>query len=350
MTRAVWSGSITFGLVNIPVKLYPATEPKDVRFHQYDRAGRRVRHKRVVEVDWEPPGPDDVADAEDRAWGSGAGERPADDRTPSAQPAAEGDAPPVDAAAAAGIPPEPDEAFGFTSSPAGQGRREVEVGFEDIVKGYETDDGRFVTLTSEDMERVAPEPSRSIDIEDFVHLSDIDPVYFEKTYHVAPQRSIGGEKPYALLLRALSDAGRVGIGRFILRTKPHLVAIRPMNGVLALETLFFGDEVRDAAPLTRSIEGIEVSERELELASMLIRTLETDWDPARYSDTYREGLLELIASKAGQERPIEEPQRPAGPSQAEQLIAALKASVEAARVDREEKAPPAKRRSRRKTG
>jgi DNA end-binding protein Ku len=118
-----------------------------------------------------------------------------------------------------------------------------------------------------------------------VALSDIDPVFFEKSYHLAPQR--GGERPYLLLLRAMERAGRIGIGRFVLRTKPHLVAIRPEEGLIGLETMFFGDEVRDGRELAWGIEGLEVSERELGMAEMLIETLKTEWNPAAYSDTYR---------------------------------------------------------------
>src|SRR5881409_2368503 len=157
------------------------------------------------------------------------------------------------------------------------------------MRGYETDDGRVVMLSRDEVESVRPERSRTIEIEDFVALSDIDPVYFEKSYHVAPQT--GGEKPYALLLRAMGRAGRVGIGRFVLRTKPHLVAIRPAGGVLGLETLFFGDEVRDGRTLVPGLGDTEISDRELELAQMLIDTLKTKWDPSRYSDTYRDELL-----------------------------------------------------------
>jgi DNA end-binding protein Ku len=209
--------------------------------------------------------------------------------------------------------------------------RAAEVAYEDLMRGYETEDGRVVLLTQEEVESARPERSRSIEIEDFVALSDIDPVFFEKSYHLAPQR--GGERPYLLLLRAMERAGRIGIGRFVLRTKPHLVAIRPMEGLIGLETMFFGDEVRDGRELAWSIEGLEVSERELGMAEMLIETLETEWNRAAYSDTYREELLRRIGEKAPMEEPAEAVAAGSG-SRAEELMQALKASVEAAKKQR----------------
>jgi DNA end-binding protein Ku len=298
MPRAVWTGSLSFGLVTIPVRLYPATEPKDVRFHLTDARGRRVRYRRFVQIDegdFEP------------AWETG--------------PGAETEASP---AAADG-----------RSEPAEQ--VEQEIAFDDLKRGYAIDDGRLVVLDPEDIEAVRPERSRTIEIEDFVDLAEIDPVYFEKSYHVAPQR--GSEKPYALLLRALEGAGRVGIGRFVLRTKPHLVAIRAADGVIALETLYFGDEVRDGRELVGGIQGVEVSEKELRLAESLIQTLHTTWDPAAYADTYREELLRRVAEKTPVEAPDERSGVATGSgSRVEELMQALKASVEAAK--RKQAQPP----------
>jgi DNA end-binding protein Ku len=287
MPKAVWTGSLSFGLVSIPVRLYPATEPKDVRFHLMDPQGRRVRYRRFVETD-EPSG---------RAWA------PSNDPEPSAtRPAAD--------------VVRTDDA-------------EEEVAFEDLPRGVERDDGAVVLLDTEDIRSAQPERSRTIDIEDFVDLADIDPVYFEKSYVIAPQQ--GAEKPYALLLRAMDRAGRAGIGRFVLRTKPHLVAIRPADGALGLETRFFGDEVRDARRLAGYVDGVEVSEAELRLAEQLIETLKTTWNPAAYSDTYREELLRRIAEKAPEATPEERPATPATGSQVEALMDALKASVEQAK-------------------
>lgn len=291
MPKAVWIGSLAFGLVNIPVRLYPATEPKDVRFHLMDARGRRVRYRRFVEV-----------------------ERPEEDWTPS-------DVPETDARTPSSGPPP-------SGTPRPPSDVEDEIAYEDLMRGVERDDGSVVLLGGDEIRSVQPERSRTIDIEDFVELNDIDPVYFEKSYIVAPQR--GAENPYALLLSAMERSGRAGIGRFVLRTKPHLVAIRPANGTLGLETLFFGDEVREAARLVGDVGAAEVSERELELAEKLIATLNTTWNPEAYADTYREELLERIAQKAPAQIPEERAPAPSG-SQVEALMDALKASVEHAK-------------------
>ncbi|TMK36999.1 MAG: hypothetical protein E6G58_03240 [Actinobacteria bacterium] len=287
MPKAVWTGSLTFGLVTIPVRLYPATEPKDVRFHLMDAQGRRVHYRRFVEA-----------------------EAPEQDE-------------PAEVLPEAGSPPEgtarqPDEVEG-------------EIAYEDLMRGVERDDGSVVLLAGDEIRSLQPERSRTIEIEDFVDLRDIDPVYFEKSYVVAPQH--GAEKPYALLLLAMERSERAGIGRFVLRTKPHLVAIRPAEGALGLETLFFGDEVRDARRLAGEVGVVEVSEPELELAGKLIDTLKTTWNPAAYSDTYREELLERIAQKEPASLPEERPGIPSG-SQVEALMDALKASVEEAKKKR----------------
>ena len=172
MPKALWTGSLAFGLVNIPVRLYPATEPKDVRFHLMDARGRRVRYRRFVET-----------------------ERPEEDWTPS-------DVPKADAGTrlsytpSSGTPRQPDEF-------------DEEIAYEDLMRGIERDDGSVVLLGDDEIRSVQPERSRTIDIEDFVELNDIDPVYFEKSYIVAPQRD--AEKPYALLLSAMERSGRVGM-------------------------------------------------------------------------------------------------------------------------------------------
>jgi DNA end-binding protein Ku len=297
MPKAVWTGSLAFGLVNIPVRLYPATEPKDVRFHLMDARGRRVRYRRFVDA-----------------------EGPEEDWTPSDVPQADA-GPPSSDTPSSGTPRRADDV-------------EQEIAYEDLMRGVERDDGSVVLLGGDEIRSVQPERSRTIDIEDFVELNDIDPVYFEKSYIVAPQH--GAEKPYALLLNAMERSGRAGIGRFVLRTKPHLVAIRPANGSLALETLFFGDEVREAKRLVGDVGAAEVSERELELAEKLIATLNTTWNPEAYADTYREELLERIAQKAPAQIPEERAPAPSG-SQVEALMDALKASVEQAKKKQPER-------------
>src|SRR5207248_1287837 len=197
------------------------------------------------------------------------------------------------------------------------------------------------TVTDDELVSIAPERSRTIEIEEFVSLADIDPVFYEKSYHVAPARGIGAEKPYTLLLRAMQGAGMVGIGRFVLRTKPHVVAIRPLKDALALETLFFADEVRSPAELTSGLAGLAVSDREVKTARQLITAMATEWVPEKHADVYREELLELLRSKPAS-TPAEDVAMPT--SSVGDLMAALKASVEAAKRRSE---PTRKPRSKR---
>jgi DNA end-binding protein Ku len=261
MARAIWSGSISFGLVNVPIRLYSATQQKDVRFNQL-RAGssERIRYKRV-------------------------GEESGD-----------------------------------------------EVPYEDIVKGYEISDGRYVTVTPDELEAVEPGPTRTVEIEDFVLLDEIDPVYFEKTYYIGPADNAGAVKPYELLRRVLDETGKVGIARFVMRSKQYLAVVRPADGVLLLETLFFADEVRSPTVVENRPEGVELNERELQIAEQLIDSLTTEWKPEQYADTYRERVLELIAKKAEGETVSVDRSAPA-PNVVD-LMAALEASVEAAKEGR----------------
>ena len=295
MARSVWRGTLSFGLVAIPVSLYPATEAKDVRFHLFDRRGRRVRYRRVVDADLDERQPDEseVADPEDA------------ERAPAG------------------------------SDPGSPLPAEEEVAYEDLVRGYEVEPETYVFLETEEIERARPSPSRVIDLEHFVRLEEIDPVYFEKAYYVAPGR--GAEKSYELLLRTLTESGRVGIGRFVLRTKPHLVALRPMEGALALETLYFGDEVRDARPLVGDLGRAEVTDREIDVSKMLVEALATDWDPSLFADEYREGLLRMIAERTP-ERIEGAPEGPEAPhARVGELLDALKRSVEEAKARRKPK-------------
>ncbi len=295
MATAVWTGTLSFGLITLPVRLYPATQPKDVRFHLYDREGRRIRYQRVVEAE--------LGASSDR-------EEPA---TP--EPGAD----------------EP-ETSARDERATSSGSVETPVAWDDVVRGVETEEGELVTVPKEELERIRPERSRSIDIEDFVELEQIDPVSFDKSYYAIPMTP-EATKPYVLFHHAMREAGRIGIGRFVLRTKPHLVAIRPMEKVLAVETMFFGDEVRDPAELAPGLDGVEVDERELDLAVTLIETLRTEWDPGRYADTYREELLRMLAERSPTRGAQVEPSS-AGGSPVEELMAALKESVAAAKRDR----------------
>jgi len=256
MARAIWSGTISFGLVSVPVKLFPATEQKDIRFHQFKKGtDQRVRNKRVAEK---------------------------------------------------------------------SGR---EVDYDDIVKGYEVDKGEYVIVEPEELEQVAPEPTRTIEIEDFVDLAEIDPIYFEKSYYLAPEQDAGAERAYALLLRAMDDEQRVAVGHFVMRTKQYLAAIRPMGKILVLATLFFPDEVRAVEEVPNVPVRRQASDRELKMARQLIDSLEAEWDPKRYHDTYRERVLKLIRDKAkGKEVVL--PESTSAPKVAD-LMEALRQSIEA---------------------
>jgi DNA end-binding protein Ku len=298
MPRSVWRGTLSFGLVVIPVSLYPATEAKDVRFHLFDREGRRVRYKRVVEADLPvgEPEEDEIEDVE------------ASQRETGSDPVAE------------------------ERERAG----EIEVAYEDLVRGYEVEPETYVFLETEEIERVRPSPSRVIDLEHFVRLEEIDPVYFEKAYYVAP--ASGAERSYELLLRTMTETGRVGIGRFVLRTKPHLVALRPMEDVLALETLYFGDEVRDATPLVSRLGERSVTEREIDISKQLVEALATDWDPSLFADEYRAQLMRMIEERTPErvEERLEEPSADSR-SRIGDLMDTLRRSVEEAKAGRKPK-------------
>ena len=305
MARAIWSGTVSFGLVSIPVKLFNATSPKDVRFHQFDReSGRRIRYRRVAESvpEWSlPMGFDDRArEAPEEGEGAPTPQR----REP---PSAVGD----------------QENWRSPEEPV--------VDYEDVIKGYEVDRDRFVMVSPEELKALRPEQSRTIEIEHFVNLQDIDPVYFEKSYYLAPQRGAGAEKPYGLLLAALERSGRVGVARFVLRSKEYLAAIRPVRGVLGLETMFFDDEVRTSEDVDNVPVAAEPAPRELQVATRLIELLVTEWDPAQYQDTYRQRVMELIEGKLETEEVhVQEPE-PSRATGVPDLMAALKASVEAAK-------------------
>lgn len=273
MPRAIWTGSISFGLVNVPVKLFTATEDRSVGFHQFDPdTGERIRYQRVTE----------------------------------------------------------------------KSGKEVEYG--SIVKGYELEDGSHVLITPEELEAVEPGRSRTIDIEDFIDLDDVDPVYFDKTYHLAPADQAAA-KPYALLREAMKESNRVAIARFVMRAKQSLAAIRvasPADGhgdagdVLVLETMHFGDEVRSPAAIRELKvldDGIDITDRERAAARSLVESLTSDWEPDRYTDTYRERVLDLVARKAEGERIVtEQPEAPK--ASVTDLMAVLEASVNEARQKR----------------
>jgi len=258
----MWSGAISFGLVNVPVKLYSAVSRKTVRFHQLNgKTGHRVAQKRV-----------------DSATGD-------------------------------------------------------EVNYEDIVKGYELTKDRYVVITPDELETLDPEKSRTIDIEDFVDLADIDPVYYDHPYYLVPDK--GATKAYGLLLNAMEQSGKVAVARVVLRSKEHLVAIRPAPGnVLTMETMLFADEVVAPEELDDLPEGKELkaSDRELTMAQQLIDSLSSDFEPGKYRDEYREKVLELIERKASGEEIAVQPEAPE-PKKVPDLMAALEASLAAVKGD-----------------
>jgi DNA end-binding protein Ku len=277
MARAIWSGAISFGLVNVPVKLYSATSPKSVRFHQVSaKTGARIRQKRV-----------------DPSTGD-------------------------------------------------------EVPYEEIVKGYEISPDRYVLIDPEELEALDPKATKTIDIEDFVDLDEIDPIYYDHSYYLAP--TAGGAKAYRLLLDAMRESGKVGIGRVVLRSKQQLCALRPNEDVLTLSTMLFGDEVLapDRLDELDAIEDAQASDRELQMAEQLINSLSHEFDPSKYHDEYRERVLQLIERKAAGEEIAVEPEAEE-PAAAPDLMAALEASLAAVR-DEDAKPPPAKKEPASKGG
>jgi DNA end-binding protein Ku len=260
MARAIWSGTISFGLLNVPVKLYSAVSRKTIRFNELrEDDGARIRHKRVAESDGE------------------------------------------------------------------------EVPYEKIVKGYEVSPDRFVVLTRDELAELDPKKTRAIEIQEFVDLDQIDPIYFDQPYYLGPAE--GAEKAYSLLVKAMSEEGKVAIGRFVLRNREHLAALRPMDGVLTMATMRFPDEVVSPEELDDVFpeETPKVQKREVEMARQLIESLASDFDPKQYKDEYREELLSLIERKAeGKELVTHEGEEPE-PTKAPDLMAALEESLAAVR-------------------
>lgn len=262
MPRPVWTGSLSFGLVNVGVGLYSAIEDSGVSFHQFEQGtNKRVRNKRVAE------GTD----------------------------------------------------------------REVE--YADVVKGYPTGSSEHVIVTQEELESIEPETSRTISIEDFVAVEEIDPIYYQRSYYLGP-RDDGSEHPYALLREAMRRSGLAGVATFVMRNKEYLAVIRATEDVIVLSTMLFADEVRLPREAVDSLPGKrELPKRELDTAVNLIEQLTTDWDPKRYHDTYRESVLQLIEQKAsGKEVSVEPPAEPE--ENVVDLMAALEQSIERARSRR----------------
>ncbi len=263
MPRAIWSGSISFGLVNIPIKLYNAVSRKGVSFNQIDsRTGARIKYQKVSAAD-----------------GS-------------------------------------------------------EVPGEAIVKGYELSSGEYVLIDDAELGSLDPEASRTIDIEEFVDLSEIDPLLYDAGYYVAPDKAT--LKPYRLLVQAMEESGKVGIARFVMRSKQYLCAVRPKDGKLVLSTMVYADEVNDPAEIAEiaDVDGVEVSDRELTMARQLIESLSEGFVPDKYEDTYRHKVLELIERKASGDTERVAPPAAISEEKVVDLMAALEASVRDAKEAR----------------
>src|SRR5919206_113849 len=261
MPRAIWSGAISFGLVNGPVKLYSAVSRKSVRFHQLNSTtGVRIQQKRV-----------------DPTTGD-------------------------------------------------------EVPYDDIVKGFEIGPDRYVIIEPGELEALDPKKTKTIEIEDFVDLTDIDPIMYDHPYYLAP--GAGGAKPYRLLLEAMRESGKVAIAKVVIRQKENLVAIRPMEGdVLGMATMIFADEVVDPQRIDEldTAREVEINDRELSIAKQLVESLSGEFEPDKYQDTYREEVLALIERKAAGEEIAVQPAREEAEEPVPDLMAALKASLDAVR-------------------
>jgi len=319
MPRAVWSGTVSFGLVSIPVHLYPATRRQDIRFHEIDRSsGQRIRHQKVVETAPTEPSP--------RAEGDFQG------------PSPRGGADYLTAAPRGGASYLAHEADGS----AQLGRRPVTA--PDVVKGFEVTKDRYVTVGREELEQLAPERSRTIDVEQFVDAAAIDPIYYETSYYAVPDR--GYERAYGLLVDAMGETGKVAIAWFVLRRKRYLAALRPQGRLMVLTTMFHADEILPTADLEPA-NPTDLKKKEREMAALLINTLSGPFEPERYPDDYRQRLKTLIEGRAGSARPATAEVAAGGG--VNDLMAALRASVEQARRASKGRAKPPATRRKRKT-
>ena len=274
MARAIWSGSISFGLLNVPVRMYSAVARRNIALREIRESdSSRIKHRRVAE------GTDE------------------------------------------------------------------EVPYDEIIKAYELTPGQYVPLTKDEMQALAPEKTRAIEVQDFVDLDEIDPIYFDSPYYLGP--ADGAEKAYSLLAKAMAASGKVAISHFVLRNKENLAAIRSDGNVLTLTTMRFADEVVPASELDFLPEkASKPAKREQEMAEQLIESLSTDFDPSAYKDEYREQLLALIERKAeGKEIVAADVEKPKA-TKAPDLMAALEESIAAvagkSKKARKKAAPKAK--------
>ncbi len=254
--RAIWKGSISFGLVNIPIALYPATRKEELKFRLLREGDLSpVNYKRVAEKDGK------------------------------------------------------------------------EVPWDQIVKGYEYEKGKYVVLKDEDFERVDLEATQTVDIQDFVELDEIDPMFFYKPYYLEPQK--GGDKAYALLRDSLKESKRVGIAKVVIKTRQYLAGVKPEDSALVLELMHFADELADTSKL-HVPKKVEVGKREMTMAKALIDSMSSKWNPEKYHDDYREALMEVIEEKVetGGKEIEEKPKKALKPTKVIDLVEVLKKSLE----------------------
>jgi len=254
--RAIWKGSISFGLVNIPIALYPATREAELKFRLLRKSDLSpVNYKRVAEKD---------------------------------------------------------------------GR---EVQWNQIVKGYQYEKGKYVVLKDEDFQRVDLEATQTVDIQDFVDLDEIDPMFFYKPYYLEPQK--GGDKAYVLLRDSLQKSGKVGIAKVVIKTRQYLAGVKPEDGALVLELMHFAEELADTSKL-RIPKKVEVAKREMNMATQLIDSMSSKWSPKKYRDDYREALMEVIEEKveAGGKEIEEKPKKQPKPTKVIDLVEVLQKSLE----------------------
>jgi len=253
--RAIWKGSISFSLVNIPIALYPATRREELSFRLLRKSDLSpVNYKRVAEKDGK------------------------------------------------------------------------EVPWDQIVKGYEYEKGKYVVLKDEDFERVDLEATQTVDIRDFVNVDEIDPIFFYKPYYLEPQK--GGDKAYALLRDALKDSKKVGIAKVVIKTRQYLAGVKPEDGALVLELMHFADELADTGKLHLP-KKVEVGKREMNMAKSLIDSMSAKWNPEKYHDDYREALMEVIEEKveAGGKEIEEKPKKAPKPTKVIDLVSVLQKSL-----------------------
>lgn len=201
---------------------------------------------------------------------------------------------------------------------------QTEVSNDDIVKGYEIRKGEYVVVEPEELEALEPENSHSIDIEDFVDIDQVDPIYFETAYYLAPEK--GAAKPYSLLVAAMEESGKAAIARFVLRTKQHLVIMRPIGNAISMSTLYYADEVVSLDDIPAIPASTKPTKQELEMAVRLIGSMSTDFDPEKYEDTYREQVVEMLEKKA-EGKKITMPKQKEQPAKVIDLVSALQASL-----------------------